>query len=133
MNNVIKALSSRYTEWILWLDPSTFTFVLNATYLYGFPLLLCSLTYDGENTRFFRQWFMLLIGVLLAFMLPAGVPTSPMLKTWVFTLALFGLMAMPAILPVFLVATPPFQNRLRIVLYLTLGLLFVANQGGMLQ
>ena len=133
MNDIITELFARYVNWVQCLTPRTVAFYVKATYLFGLPLILCTLTYDGENTRFARQWLMFLVGALLAFMLPAAVPVSPMLRTWVFSLASFALVAMPAILPVVLVETPPFQNRLRLLFYTTLGFLFLANQGGMLR
>lgn len=127
--DIITKLTNEYFNCVNGLPPVHFAFVLRALLLFGVPFSLCAWAFLRGNESVMVQSLLLVVGLMLAATIPVQKFTieNRFVKGWVVAIACVLVGFIPALLPSVLVRELGRQRKLRVVFYLILLGLFIAN------
>jgi hypothetical protein len=127
--NVISRLFDHYFKWVDRLGQVHIGFLLEALLLFGLPCLLCGIALAKGYRSIFLQALLLVVSVLLAATIPVYKMSigGRITKGWFVAIAIVLLAFLPAILPSLVVPQLGAQKALRIMCYVVLVILFIAN------
>jgi len=127
--NVIQRIYEILSTWIGSWSDGRFSFFPQAILVLGLPALVCFAAFNRGSRSVMLQCLLFCVSVLAA----AAIPVEKMLprkagpRTFLFAVCFTILLFLPAVLPTFLTRQRGNQARLRILFWLILLGLFLAN------
>lgn len=128
-SDIISRFGNLLRDWIDGWPPSGIHFLIRAVLLFGLPLALTYAAFYRGSRSIFVQSLCVAVGALLALTLPIEWfrVRGATLKVWVVALCVVLLLFLPAVLPSFVAPTVGQQTRMRVILYVLLVILVLAN------
>lgn len=118
----------RFRDWSVVMPDAHYWLVFRMMMLVAFPAIICGWAFRNGSRSPVIQIICLTAGVLIALIVPfAHPPRHPDIKAWTLAFSAVLLAVTPAILPFFLTPRYGLQNKIRIILYCGLGIVFLVE------
>jgi len=115
-------------NWAMVMPDAHYWLVFRLMMVVAVPTILMGFAFKNGSRSIIVQIICLTAGVLIALVIPfAHPPQHPDIKTWTFVFASVLLAVTPAILPFFLTPRYGLQNKIRIILYCGIGIVFLVE------
>ena len=118
----------RIREWALVMPDAHYWLIFRMMMVMAFPTILCGYAFKNGSRSMICQLVCLTAGIFGALIIPfAHPPQHPDIKAFTLVFSAILLAVIPAILPFFLTPRYGLQNKLRIILYCGLGIVFLVE------
>lgn len=126
--DIISRTTDMYFTWAGCLSPVYVHGLLRTLFLFALPTVIVTALFARGNRSVFLQVLGCVIGVLLAMTVPVGLldVQHRIVRGWLVALTMVLLAFLPAILAFLLVPNLGAQRKVRVGLYLLLGILLIA-------
>lgn len=128
--DILTQLLEAYQNWIGSLPLKTASFILRATLLFGLATAVTACLFQNGSRSIVLQVLAFIVTVFITALFPVhafGFLNEPRIKSWILTLCVLALVALPARLPFYLTPNKVHQKRLSQVFYGSLLTLFLFN------